>query len=234
MGAEKWVTPVCVLFFCLFAVGAWRADQQGAAYLFMVFVAGSLVLIAYGRYKRKTTAESDLFDPSNDWPTSADTHAGETGTFKYSRGSLILIKTIAWLSTLFMPVIFLVSSPRPEGIALFGIVLLGTAIFAALYLAFLACRAYSIDVQADTVVVNKLTGSRAYKFSSLGMVALLDSGGGRGAQYVLAVYDKTDRMLWKMDSGFDSFQSYVTLMKKRCFEQGITYRYRDMWGSWTK
>ena len=41
-------------------------------------------------------------------------------------------------------------------------------------------------------------------------------------------------MLWKIDDGFDGFQKYVTLMKKRCFEQGIPYRYRDMWGSWTK
>jgi hypothetical protein len=200
----------------------------------MVIVAGSLALVGYSRYKRKTSAGSGPVDPSYDWPSSDYAGAEETGTFKYSRGTLMFLRAAVWASSLFAPVIYLVSSPRPKGAELAVVVLFGAAIFVAFYLAFLACRAYFIDVQVDGVVVNRLIGTRAYEFSTIGMVALLDSGGGRGPKYVLAVYDKADRMLWKIDDGFDGFQKYVTLMKKRCFEQGIPYRYRDMWGSWTK
>lgn len=234
MKSGNWVMAACILFFCLCAAGAWLDDQQGAAYLFMVFVAGSLALVGFARYKRKTTATTGPVDPSYDWPSSNDARACETGTFRYSQGTLTFLRATAWISTLVAPVIYLVSSPRPSGTDLVVLVLIGTAIFAVIYLVFLACRSYSIDVQADGVVVTKLTGARTYKFSMLGMVALLDCGGGRGPRYVLAVYDKANRMLWKIDDGFDGFQKYVTLMKKRCFEQGVTYRYRDMWGSWTR
>lgn len=234
MGAGKWVVPACVLFFCLCAAGAWRDDQQGASYLFIAFAAGSLALVGYGRYKKRATADSGPFDPSSDWPSSDDISAGELGTFRYSQGTLLFVRTAAWLSISLAPIIYVASSPKPEGVSLAGLFLFGAVVFTGFYLAYLACRAYSIDVQADAIVVNRLGRCSAYKFSSLGMVALLDGGGGRGARYVLAVYDKADRVLWKIDSGFDGFQKYVVLMKKRCFEEGVAYRYRDMWGNWTK
>lgn len=233
MGSGKWIVPASILVFCLCAVGAWLDDQQGAAYLFVAIVAGSLAMVGCARYKRKITASSGPVDPSYDWPSSNDAGAGETGTFKYSPGTLVFLRALAWVSSLFAPVIYLVSSPRPKGVYLVVLALIGTISFAAIYLTFLACRAYSIDVQADGVVVNKLMRARAYKFSTLAMVALLDCGGGRGPKYVLVVYDKADRVLWKVDDSLDGFQKCVTLMKKRCLEEGITYRYRDMWGSWT-
>jgi hypothetical protein len=232
MRVEKWGFSAGILFFCLCAVEAWRDGQPGAAFLFIGFVACILVLAGYGLYRKKITASCGPFDPSSNWLPSGNTRAGEVGTFRYSRVDLLLTKAAAWLSTPLAPAIYLVP-PRPEGVELMSLILFGTSIFTALYLMYLARKAYSIEIQADAVVVNELERSRAYKFSSFGMVALLDTGG-KGTRYVLAVYDKADRVLWKIGDGMDGFQRYVTLMKKRCFEEGITYRYRDMWGSWTK
>lgn len=234
MGNGKWVTPACILTFCLCAVGAWFDGQQSAAYLFACLVGFFLLLAVYARYRRKITPDSGPIDPSNDWHSDGEASAGEVGTFRYSPGTLLFVRGFAWLSTLLVPVIYVLSSPRPTGLQLIGLVLFGVTVFAGCYAGFLACNAFSIDVQAGAVVVNKLIKSRTYKFSSMGMVALLDCGGGRGPKYVLALYDKANRALWQIDTGIDEFEQFVALMKKRCFEEGVSYRYRDKWGCWTK
>jgi len=232
MRDEKWIVPACLLTFFACAVAAWFDDQHGAAYLFLCIVGVCLFLAGYGRYRQISNADSGPLDPSHVWQTTSSTHSGEVETFRYSPGTITFIQVIAWLSTLVAPIIYLISSPRPVGVDLIWLGLFGAAFFACFYLGFLACKAYSVDIQADAIVIHGLIKSRAYNFSSFGKVALLESGG-RGAKYVLAMYDKADRVLCQVDTGIDNFEQFVALMKKRSFEKGVPYRYRNMWGSWT-
>jgi len=110
---------------------------------------------------------------------------------------------------------------------------LGVCFFLCFYLGYLACKAYSVEVQAEAVVVHGLIKSRTYSFSSMGAISLLE-GGGRGPRYVLALYDKANKQLRLIGDGVANFEGLVALMKKRSFEEGISYRFRDRWGCWSK
>lgn len=233
MGSGNWITPAAILTFCACAAGAWLSDQRGAAFLFLVLVAFFLILAGYGRYRRAAASETGPADPSREWKAPGGFRAGEVGVFRYSPGALKVMKVISALSTLFSPIIFLASSPRPSGIDLIGLSAFGVCFFMCFYLAYLACKAYSIDVQSEAVVVHGLIKSHTYSFSSIGAISLLE-GSGRGPKYVLALYDKANKQLRLISDGVDNFDQLVALIKKRSFEEGIPYRFRDMWGRWSR
>ncbi len=68
MESEKWVMPACTLSFCLCAAGAWLDDQQGAAYLFMVFVASSLAVVRMVVAQRAISWKGQI-SASDPWQT---------------------------------------------------------------------------------------------------------------------------------------------------------------------
>ena len=233
MESGKWITLAASLTFFACAAGAWINGQQGAAFLLLGLVIPLLILDGYGRYRRAAAPGAGPADPSREWKTAGGSCAGEVGVFRYSQGALNLMKVLVALSALFAPVIYLASSPRPTGTGLIGLSALGVCFFLCFYLGYLACKAYSVEVQAEAVVVHGLIKSRTYSFSSMGAISLLE-GGGRGPRYVLALYDKANKQLRLIGDGVANFEGLVALMKKRSFEEGISYRFRDRWGCWSK
>jgi hypothetical protein len=130
------------------------------------------------------------------------------------------------------PAIYILSSPRPTGSDLAGLGAFEVLVVLAFYGAYRACVQYSIEVAPDSILVGGLFRKRVFPFSSLGKVALLESGG-RGPRYVLALYDKRERQLCTLSNGVEGFEEMVALIKERAFAAGTPYRYRDMWGCWT-
>lgn len=152
--------------------------------------------------------------------------------FRYSRTTLVVLGWFSPLPTLVGPAIYFLSSPRPTGGDLAGLGALEVVAVLAFYGAYRACATYLVEVTPDSIKVNGLLRQREFRFSSLGKVALLE-GGGRGPNYVLALYDKKDRPICKISSEVEQFEEMVALVKEHAFAAGTPYRYRDMWGSWT-
>ena len=157
MGSGNWITPAAILTFCACAASAWLSDQRGAAFLFLALVAFFLILAAYGRYRRAATSETGPADPPRKWKAPDGSEAGE-GVFRYSLRAPM--KVISALSTLFAPIFFLASSPRPGGTDLIGLSAFEVCFFMCFYLAYLACKAYSLDVQAEVVVIHGFRPSK--------------------------------------------------------------------------
>lgn len=231
--SEKWLSALCVTGLGGAGVVAWLEGQRSAGYLFFALAGLILLVFAYQAYRQRTTPAGGPPDPSVQWSGNfgAD-HNDRTVTFRYSKATLVLMRCIVFLSALSGPAIYFLSSPRPAGNDLAALGAFEVLLVLAFYGAYRACATYWIEVAPDIIRVNGLFRQRAFPFSSLGKVALLE-GGGRGPRYVVALYDRQEKPVRKLSSEVAGFEEMVALIRERAFAAGTPYCYRDKWGCWT-
>lgn len=233
MTSEKWLFAFCLISFSGAGVIAWLDGQQGAGYVFFALVGLFLLGFSYQVYRQRTVPEGGPPDPSAQWSRrSRAAHIEQAASFTYSKAALIALRCSVFLSALFLPAIYFLSSPRPTGDDLAGLGVIEVLIVLAVYGAYRACAACSIEVTPDAIRIKGLFRQREFLFSSLGQIALLEAGG-RGPRYALALYDKSEKPICKIDTQVEGFEEMVALIKERAFAAGTPYRYRDMWGCWT-
>ena len=233
MTSEKRIVALVLVGLTGAGVASWLSGQQSAGYVFFALVGFQLLGLAFQMYQQRTAPAGGPPDPSAQWSRNARTSHGERATsFRYSKGTLVLLRCIALLSSLTGPVIYFLGFPRPTAGDLAGLAAVEVLVVLAFYGAYRAGGAYSIEVTPDAIRVSGLFRLREFPFSSLGKIALLE-GGGRGPLYVLALYDKKEKQICSLSDGVERFQEMVALIKEYAFAAGTPYRYRDMWGCWT-
>jgi hypothetical protein len=227
------MSAVCIMGFVGAGVAAYASGQQQASYLFMAMVVVFMAIFIYQEYRQRTAPGGGPPDPSGQWSVQVNPKGDETAaTFRYPKDTLAVLRYFVAGTSLLGPAIYLMASPRPEGVGLVGLAIFEIIVVAAFYTGYRACVAYAIEVGNDSITASGLFRNRQFRFDSLGKIALLE-GGGRGSKYVLALYDKKDRQLCRFGDSLEGFERLVTLVKERAFAEGTPYRYRDMWGCWT-
>ena len=233
MASEKWIVTLVLVGLTGAGVASWLSGQQSAGYIFFALAGFQLLGLAFQAYQQRTAPASGPPDPSAQWSRNARTSHGERATsFRYSKGTLVLLRRIALLSSLTGPAIYFLSFPRPTAGDLAGLAAVEVLVVLAFYGGYRACAAYLIEVTPDSIRVSGLFRQREFPFSSLGKIALLE-GGGRGPLYVLALCDMKERQVCSLSGGVERFEEMVALIKEYAFAAGTPYRYRDIWGRWT-
>lgn len=223
-----------ILGIAAFAVlGVWRLlNGDSSGFLFLGLAAILFALFVYGLFRQRRVAAEGPPDPSTQWRLAVGAADRDKCTFHYSRGTIRGVRLCALISLLWGPAIYFASSPRPAGSELYGIVAFCMLVSGMFFLWVRACQRFAVEVTRTGIIHHRLRSPLMHSFEGLGSIALLE-GGGRGAEYVLALYDPRGRRVDQFASTLDGFEGLVALVKERAFEAGLTFRYRDMWGSWT-
>ncbi|CAJ3476609.1 Uncharacterised protein [Burkholderia pseudomallei] len=231
--SDRFVLISAFVTFGALGVGSYLQGDQVAWILILLLLGCFLVLFAYQLYRRRQTPAEGPPDPSANWMSVDRRPTGEAHVFRYSRGTISMLRIILLGSLLPGLIIYSVAKPRPAGMELYWFVAIWICFFGTFFLGFIACQKYGVEVTDTEIVHHRIRSPRRYPFSSLGSVALLE-GGGRGAKYVLALFDKRGKVLDQFADTLEHFEELVALVKTRAEAAGVNYRYRDMWGSWTK
>jgi hypothetical protein len=214
-------------------LGTWRyLLGDGSGFLFLGVAALLLALFVYGLLRQRRVAPEGPPDPSTQWRLAIGIADRGDCMFRYSSGSIWAARIVALISLLFGPAIYFASSPRPSGSELYGLGIFFMLFSGAFFLVVRACERFGVEVTRTEIVHHRLRSPLTYSFQALGSIALLE-GSGRGPNYLLALYDPQGRCVDQFASTLDGFENLVALVKERAFENGLKYRYRDMWGSWT-
>ena len=215
------------------ALGAYFQGDHRTFVLALLVIGFFCCLFAYQWFRQRQTPSGGPPDPSVHWAPNKSRPDNDVLVFRYSPGAILTVRICALLMMLPGFVVYVVTKPRPMGTELFVFIVFWTAFFGVFFLLYEACKKYVVEVSSVEIVHYRLRAPLRYPFSSLGSVALLDSGGGRGPTYVLALFDQRGRKVDQFADTLDGFNEMVALVKQRAAEAGVKYRYRDMWGSWT-
>ena len=214
-------------------IGSYVRGDHVTWILMSLLLALFLALFAYQAYRRHTTPSEGPPDPSAGWVHIGRGTSSDAQVFRYSRGTLLMARIVVLASLLPGFVIYAVTKPHPVGAELYWFIAMWICVFGAFYLGLVACEKYAVEVTDTEIVHHRMRRPRRYPFVALGSVALLE-GGGRGPKYVLALLDKRGTVLDQFADTLEHFEELVALVKTRAAAAGVNYRYRDMWGSWTK
>ena len=230
--SDRFASIAGFIAFGALALGAYFQGDRQAFVLALLLIGFSCCLIAYQWFRQRKTLSGGPPDPSMHWGTNESRPDSNVQVFRYSPGTILTVRIIAMLMLLPGFVVYAVAKPRPIGTELIVFIVFWAVFFGVFFLGYEACKRYVVEVSRVEIVHYRLRAPIRYPFSSLGSVALLESGG-RGAKYVLALFDQRGRQVDQFGDALDGFNEMVALVKQRAAEAGVKYRYRDMWGSWT-
>ena len=231
--SDKFGSIAGFIAFGALALGAYFQGDRQTFVLALLVIGFFCCLFAYQWFRQRETPSGGPPDPSMHWGSNESRRDGDIRVFRYSPGTIFTVRIIALLMLLPCFVVYTVTKPHPVGTELFVFIVFWTAFFSVFFLSYEACKKYAVEISNVEIVHYRFRTPLRYPFSSLGSVALLDSGGGRGAKYVLALFDQRGRKVDQFADTLDGFNEMVALVKQRAAEAGVKYRYRDMWGSWT-
>ena len=215
-------------------LGAWACRiGDPSAPLFFAMGVFFVAIFVYGLVHKRRMPVDGPPDPSLQWRLPAGAADEGDRMYRYSKGTILAIWICAWASVLLGVVVYVLSRPGPSGTELYTFALFWIVISGCFFVVVVACKRYAVEVTHTEIVHHRLRGSLRYAYRDLGSIALLQ-GSGRGAQYVLAIYDPCGRCVDQFANTLDDFEDLVALVKVRAFEVSLPYRYRDMWGAWTK
>lgn len=234
MSEDKSIPPTSIATLPFAVANGLTSKDHQSLVLLGLLVGFFVILFGYQWYRQRSAPSDGPPDPSRHWlPLHDDKGRPLLSTFRYPLEAVRPLRWMPWLSVPIVLFLYFAAAVRPTGVTLVPMLVFGALSCACLYSLYLSSKTYSVDVQADSVVVKGMGFSHVYKFSELGKIALLE-GGGRGSKYVLALYNSKGSMVCRLSSGLGGFEQLVALVKARAFEAGVPYRYRDMWGCWTK
>lgn len=231
MSVERWIFAVLPLM-ALCSWGAWRSlrgDDAGFLLLALAAVVIGVWVVAF--VHRRRLRKAGPHDPSVSWPLTRPADGSVYG-FAYPRGAIWVARGVFGMNVLAMPLIYWTGTYRPVGAHFWWMVVFAVVSSGGFLLWTVACKRYRVEVGAEGFVHYRLRRPLRHPFAALGSVALLQ-GGGRGAMYVLALYDKRGRCIDTFADTLEGFTELVALTKEYAFAAGVAYRYRDKWGAWT-
>lgn len=226
------VVVLCGGVFC--GLGAWAYhDGDGSAPVIFAMIAIFAALFVYGLIHKRGMPDVGPPDPSAQWRLSAGAADEAEWVYRYSRGMIVIVQVCAWSSVLLGLAVYVLSRPGFSGVERYTFALPWIGFSSCFFVAVEACKRYAVEVTHTEIVHHRVRKSLRFAYQNLGSVALLQ-GSGRGAQYVLAIFDTQGRCVDQFANTLDDFEGLVALVKLRAFEVGLPYSYRDRWGAWTK
>jgi hypothetical protein len=125
------------------------------------------------------------------------------------------------------------SRSSPEGLSLYLFILAGLIPPIWLLYLYKHYKAFAVEVHDSYLLIQGLREPRRIDFSAVANVTLIQ-GGGRGAPYVLSLFDVSGHKLISFTPpSIDNFEKLTVLIKGRAMAESAKYRYCDVWGNWT-
>jgi hypothetical protein len=173
-------------------------------------------------------------DPSLIWRnnvTSSD--EGSLQVFRYTAALFTILLVVTFLSPIPAVLGYATSRNSPEGLSLYLFILAGLIPPVWLLYLYKRYKAFAVEVHNSYLLIQGLREPRRIDFSTVTKVTLVQ-GGGRGAPYVLSLFDVSGHKLISFTPpSIDNFEKLTVLIKGRAMAEGAKYRYCDVWGNWT-